>query len=311
MGSPRSRKSFASRRTSRDSESVHCVAVIPAHGAERTIENTILALRADADTAPERIVVVASPADGTAAMAERLGAEAIRTSLRLSAGAARNRGRHAAPEADLLLFVDADCALAPGALRALRSAVLERGLDVAGASVVPEPATGVAWVRHLLEFKDAEPGCAPPWPAMVPSATILCRAAAFDAVGGFPDMWPGEDLIFCARLLRSGFRVRRVDDAVTVHHHPPGVVAMLRHQFVLGRTSARARRSEAMDDSRYATSVAVVPLLFAGRALRALRWLARYHRRDLPRFVALSPLYLVGLAVWCAGFGRGAAETAS
>ena len=83
---------------------------------------------------------------------------------------------------------------------------------------------------------------------------------------------------------------------------------MFRHQFVLGKTSARARRSEAMDDSRYTTSVATVPLLFVGRTFRVLRWLFRYHRRDVLRFVALTPLYLAGLAVWCAGFACGVVE---
>lgn len=292
-------------------DSVRCVAVIPAHRAERTIETTIHALRADSVAAPERIVVVASPGDATAAIAERLDAEIARTPVRLSAGAARNHGRRLAPEAEVLLFVDADCALAPGALRALRSAVVRNGLDAAGASVVAAPRTPVAWVRHLLEFKDAEPGCEPPWPSMMPSATMLCRAVAFDAVDGFPDMWPGEDLVFCARLLRAGFRVRRLDAAVTVHHHPPGIVAMLRHQLELGRTSAHARRIEEMDGVRYAKSAAVAPLLFAGRTLRAIRWLARYHPRDIPRFVALSPLYFAGLAAWCSGFGRGVAETRS
>jgi len=287
---------------------VRCVAVIPAHRAETTIETTIRALREDTDAAPDRILVVASPEGATASIAARLGAEVLRTPSRLSAGAARNRGRLQAPEADLLLFVDADCALTPGALRALKAGIFEHGLDAAGASVVPEPKAGVAWVRHLLEFKDAEPGCDPPWPSMTPSATLLCRASVFDAVGGFPDMWPGEDLVFCARMLRSGFRVRRLDGAVTVHHHPPGIGVMLRHQFVLGRTSAQARRSEAIEGAAGATSPAWVPLLFAGRAVRAVRWLARYHATEIPRFVALSPLYLAGLATWCAGFGRGAAE---
>jgi len=286
-----------------------CVAVIPAHAAEQTIERTIRALRADAGAAPDRILVVASPADGTAAVAARLGADTIRTPSRLTAGAARNLGRQAAPEAELVLFVDADCALGPGAMRALRSAVIGGGLDVAGASVVPEQPTGVGWIRHLLEFKDAEPGCASPWPSMVPSATILCRARAFDAVGGFPDMWPGEDLVFCARVARSGFRIRRLDDALTVHRHPPGVGAMLRHQFVLGKTSARARRLEVLDDTPFTMWVVAVPLLFIGRAARALRWLARYHRRDIPRFVVLAPLYLAGLAAWCSGFASNSFET--
>jgi GT2 family glycosyltransferase len=184
-------------------------------------------------------------------------------------------------------------------------------LDAAGASVVPAPSTALAWVRHLLEFKDAEPGCESPWPSMMPSATMLCRAAAFDAIEGFPDMWPGEDLVLCARLLRGGFRVRRLDAAVTVHHHPPGIAAMLRHQLELGRTSARARRIEKMDGRHYASSVAAAPLLFAGRALRAVRWLVRYHPRDIPRFVVLAPLYFAGLAAWCSGFGRGVVETRS
>lgn len=289
---------------------VPCVAVVPAHRAERTIARTIRSLQAADPLAPARVLVVASPVDATAEIAERMGVEVVRTSRRLSAGAARALGRRVAGNAEFLLFVDADCAPRPEALAALWSALESRRLDAAGASVEAAPATTIAWVRHALEFKDSEPGAPSPWPAFVPSATLLCRAAAYDAVGGFPDLWPGEDLVLCSRLARAGYRVRRVDGAVTVHRHPPGFAAMLRHQFALGTTSARARSWEPLEGAAYLRHpLASVPLLFAGRTTRMLGWLRRRERRERVAFLWRAPLYWAGLASWCAGFATEARRT--
>ena len=283
-----------------------CAVVIPAHAAAATIARTLRALERESSDAEFDVpVVVASPADDTADVAERLGAHVVRTPERLGAGAARNLGRRHAGNPDLVLFIDADCAPRPGALRSLRVALDSDRLDAVGASVVSEPAGAVAWVRHVLEFKDAEPGCEPAWPGFVPSATFLCRTQAFDAVGGFPDLWPGEDLVLCSRLLRAGFRVRRVDGAVTIHRHPSGVGKLLQHQHALGATSAHARRMTEIEGSSLVGRRGAAPLLFAGRTLRMGRWLVRHHPSDLPRAIGASPLYFAGLAAWCTGFARG------
>ncbi len=279
--------------------------VVPAHAAAATIARTLRSLARDSRSLHLDVpVVVASPDDDTADIAERLRAKVVRTPTRVGAGVARNLGRERAGRPDFLLFVDADSAPKPGALSALYDALESQRLDAVGASVLSEKAGPVAWVRHLLEFKDAEPGCVPSSPSIAPSTTFLCRAAAFDAVGGFPDLWPGEDLVLCARLVEAGFRVRRIDAAVTIHRHPSGVATLLRHQHALGMTSARARRMTHIEGSALVERRGTAPLLFAGRALRMGRWLLRHHRAEVPRTIGASPLYFAGLAAWCAGFAR-------
>jgi glycosyltransferase involved in cell wall biosynthesis len=277
--------------------------VIPAHGAAATIARTLRAIANEsAQCRLDVPIVVASPADETAEIARRLGARAIKTAERLSAGLARNLGRRHAGDRDLVLFVDADCAPQPGALGVLRDTLYQRSLDAVGASVLADSKSVTAWVRHALEFKDSEPGVEATWPGFVPSATFLCRTRAFDAVGGFPDLWPGEDLVLCSRLLRAGFRVRRVDAAVTLHRHPVGIANLLRHQYELGTTSARARCMTSLDGEFFARHGATVPLLFAGRSMRMVRWLYRHRRSELARGLLATPLYAAGLSAWCAGF---------
>jgi GT2 family glycosyltransferase len=283
-----------------------CAVVIPAHGAAATIARTLRAIAIDSAHVPlDMPIVVASPSDETAEISRRLGVRVIETPGRLSAGLARNVGRRHAVDRDLVLFVDADCAPAPGALATLYDTLCRRSLDAVGASVLADSENLTAWVRHALEFKDSEPGVEAAWPGFVPSATFLCRTSALDAVGGFPDLWPGEDLVLCSRLLRAGFRVRRVDAAVTLHRHPVGIANLLRHQYELGATSARARRMTPLDGEFFARHGAAVPLLFAGRSTRMLRWLCRHRRRELVRGCLASPLYAAGLSAWCAGFAAG------
>jgi GT2 family glycosyltransferase len=280
--------------------------VIPPPVAAATIARSLRAIAREAARVPLDVpIVVASPADDTAEISLRLGASVIKTPERLSAGLARNVGRGHAGDPDFVLFVDADCTPAPGSLGVLLDALYRRSLDAAGASVLADSDNVTAWVRHALEFKDSEPGVPPAWPGFVPSATFLCRTSAFDAVGGFPDLWPGEDLVLCSRLLRAGFRVRRVDAAVTLHRHPVGIAKLLRHQYALGSTSARARRMTKLDGEFFARHQAAVPLLFAGRSTRMLRWLYRHRRREIVRGCLASPLYAAGLSAWCAGFVAG------
>ena len=283
--------------------------VIPAHAAAATIARTLSALADESKrVALSPPIVVASPADATADIAAAMGARVVRTPERVGGGLARNLGRAHSGACDLVLFVDADCAPAPGAIAVLHDALRSEPLDAAGASVLADSDGPIPWVRHLLEFKDAEPGSDPSWPSFVPSATLLCRTAAFDAVGGFPDLWPGEDLVLCSKLLRGGFRVRRVDAAVTFHRHPPGVATLMRHQYALGLSSAHARRLEPVGGEFFLRHRAALPLLFAGRAGRMLRWHLRHHPRALARSAACAPLYTAGLLAWCAGFAHGARD---
>src|SRR5690606_33916020 len=201
--------------------------------------------------------------------------EVIEAPAPLSAGAARNLGREHAGDAGALLFLDADCALEPGGARLLHAELIERHLACVSARVLRDGCGIVARVRHALEFKEAEGRASPRPPHLPPSTTMLCRAVAFDRVGGFPDMWPGEDLVFMHRLRAGGMRAELSRLVQTRHRHPPGVGAMLAHQYRLGATAARARAMTGMHGAVFVRRRWLVPLLAPARLVRILAWYAR------------------------------------
>ncbi len=304
-----------------------CVAVVPAYMAEDTVADSVEALLVDNAADLDSVIVITSPGDGGTELVARMQRRHPRLRLiasdhRLSAGAARNLGRQAAPDASLLLFVDADCSPAPGCVARLRSALADRDVAAAAAVVEGRGAGACGWLRHVLEFKEAAGHGRPPGGWVPPSATLLCRASSFDAVGGFADMWPGEDLLLCWRLRDRGEEVVLEESARSIHQHPRGWLRMLAHQYRLGRTSARARRIHSalspgdrrvsrVEGSFFLRRPWAWPLLAAGRACRGVIWFSRYRRRELPLLVLVSPLYLFALAVWAFGFYRGASDPES
>ncbi|MFN2427889.1 MAG: glycosyltransferase [Candidatus Binatia bacterium] len=310
-----------------------CVAVIPARRAERTIGATLESLRLGNASFVAQVVVVTSEGDPTARVVEAWAARDRRVHLvkspePLSAGAARNAGRRFLAAANfpvnpgqvrisaeirtcpgltggLLLFVDADCRLETGGAARLAAELLGSGAAAVSARVAGHGGA-VARTRHILEFKEAASRRRPPSAWLPPTTTMMCRTAAFDRVGGFRDMWPGEDLIFSQSLRDLGEEVRRSDGVVTEHLHPRGTGEMLRHQYRLGYTAALARRATLMPGSRIARLPLLAPLLLPARIARIAAWQAREGRSALVWTLWLSPLLVAGLARWTAGFAAGA-----
>ena len=286
---------------------------VPAYRSSGSVARTLRSLCHEQEGAVERVIVVASGVDqaehaALAAVVPALpgGRVTLLTSrARLSAGAARNLGAREAGQAGWLLFVDADCRPARGCVQLLLAAARREGLAAAAAAVVRDGGGAVAWTRHALEFKHHDSVGTSPWPWLCASATMLCRRADFELAGGFPDMWPGEDLVLCTRLRDRGGRVRRVSEALTWHLHPAGFGEMLRHQVALGRTSALARTEHGVQGNALSGRVWLAPLLFCGRAVRTLAWYARYRPVELWRVFVFAPLLGAGLAAWCKGFASG------
>src|SRR6185503_18194400 len=130
-----------------------CTAIVPGWNAEATIARTLDSLVNGNADAIARVVVVVSGSDRSAAVARTFpGVEVVELGERASAGRARNAGRALARDAELLLFVDADCALERGSAATLIEAVNARGLAAAGASIMGQGGGAVGCMRHLLEF---------------------------------------------------------------------------------------------------------------------------------------------------------------
>ena len=288
------------------SRTIPVAAVVPVHRGQATVAHAVASLLVHPPDLLERVVVVASPADGSASVAAAFDdprVVVVRTDARLDAGAARNLGRTLAPDGCHLLFLDADCRIARGALARLVDRLDDPSVSAVGGAVTCVGTTWTSWLRHELEFKDYD-GRRPAGGRVgfVPSALLLCRAEAFDRVGGFPDLWPGEDLVLCARLRAASGAVVFEPSAVAKHRHPSGVAELLRHQRRLGATAARARAAGAGPGRILWRRPALALLLWPARTLRLLASVARHRRRRLARLALLWPLAVTALGVWTFAF---------
>lgn len=165
-----------------------------------------------AGAAPEAITVVDdASSDGTVASAEARGVRVLRRAQRGGPAAARNSGIAATPGADIVVFVDADVAIAPDALERLAAAFDEPTVAAVFGSYDADPAAGgiVSRYRNLLHHFVHQG-------AMQEASTFWAgcgavRRAALVEVGGFDESarWNFiEDIELGRRLRRAGWRIR-------------------------------------------------------------------------------------------------------
>lgn len=166
------------------------------------------------------VYVDSASTDGSVELAVAAGAHVVNLDLTspFTAARARNEGaarlRELAPDARLIQFLDGDCELAPGWLEAALS-FMERRPDVAvvcGRRAERRP--GHSIYNRLCDVE---------WDTPIGEADAcggdaLMRTQAYCAAGGFNDrLTAGEEPELCARLRALGWRVWRIDEAMTLH----------------------------------------------------------------------------------------------
>jgi hypothetical protein len=241
------------------------VAVVPARDEAARLPAALRALHAQGIAA---LVVANGCSDATAAVARRHGARVIETpALEGGVGAARRLGMAAALRHDppWLMTTDADCVLAPGAARVLRSALARA--DAAFGRVVPcarEFARLPRAVRRHGRLEDRRDALAAqveglladaPWnplPCHGQSAGALMafRPAAYAAAGGFAPRPTHEDRLIASALERAGARVARPWHAVVrascrLEGRAPGGMAATIARRARTDLAAETRRLEA------------------------------------------------------------------
>jgi glycosyltransferase involved in cell wall biosynthesis len=176
--------------TNRDRAVVLSV-VVPATDAPRTLPRCIAAIRA-ASTSTDELIVVDQPAHAGPANA-------------------RNRGAEQA-HSDIVVFIDADVAVAPDALRRIRD-LFEREQDLAAAfgsyDDAPEDLGLVSSFRNLLHHHVHQRGAGSASTFWAGLGAV--RLDDFKEIGGFDDSrFDGpsvEDIEFGMRLAERGGRI--------------------------------------------------------------------------------------------------------
>lgn len=174
--------------------------VIPAHNEVELLPRALAAIDASARATGlehEILVVDDSSEDGTADVAQALGARALRVSYR-NIAATRNAGSRQT-SGDILFFVDADTCVSieaiAGAVKALARGAVGGGARVRFDGRVPLDArVGLATMNLALRLCRWAAGC-----------FVFCTRAAFEAVGGFDQtLFASEEIALSRALKRQG-----------------------------------------------------------------------------------------------------------
>jgi len=261
--------------------------VIPAYNAGQTLGPVLEALQAQ-EPPPDQIVVVDNgSSDGTADVAERLGAQLVRAEGGY-AGGARNRGWDVAT-GDVVVFLDADSVPGPGWRAGLERALAEFPATIVGCARTFRARTAWGWVGYLQSETPYLPLGEPRRVAFVCS---YCVAVPRDAPVRWDESYGGEDGIFCADALDAGIDLVFDPRFHTIHDHEKDSFASLRRQqdrlaYSMARIGpvqreARRKRILARVPVHY---FALVRLVAIHRRLRTLPDLRARLVRSLPRLV--------------------------
>jgi glycosyltransferase involved in cell wall biosynthesis len=205
--------------------------VVPVFDGARVLPRCLEALRADAGADVEILVVDDASRDGSAGAAAHLAHRVIRLEHNAGPGPARNAGARAA-RAEVLVFVDADVAVRPGALARLRQHLdaEPRCAAVFGSYDAEPVAPGlVSQYRNLLHhFVHQRAGVQAShfWAGLG-----AVRRDAFFAVGGFDEGSYArvvEDIELGYRLRAAGHEIHLDKEVQGTHLKRWTLASMLR-----------------------------------------------------------------------------------
>jgi len=198
--------------------------VIPVKNDAERLDRCLASIRTVSHGHPiELIVVDNGSGDGSPETARRHGAVVLDVpEARVSE--LRNRGA-AMASADILGFVDADHELGQGWVDAVVEDMHDARVGAVGARC-DSPPNGT-WVQHqYAALRGRTVGCADAeW---MGAGNLAVRRSAFNALGGFDaSLEACEDVDFCNRLRRSGWRLIADERLRNVHYGDPETLRRL------------------------------------------------------------------------------------
>ena len=280
--------------------------VVPSFKSRETIGRTLESIFSQESGSTFEVIVVDSSQDLTAAWIQSSfpKVRVISSQIRLSPGAARNRGGSEA-QGDYLAFLDADAAPAPNWLESLMARMTSSPdiRAVGGAVEIGNPESMSARILHWIEFSEFLTGTPSGFKAHLSSSNLLIAKGDFEGAGGFNESFLMAEDLLLSRSFAGGLFFENT--TAVKHYYRSSWQQTVNHLRKLGFWSGRLRRAVDMRGSWLRTvPIASLGLPFVRTALVLKRvWLGN-RRAGLSAFVH-SPLILVALFHWSAGFYQG------
>lgn len=276
--------------------------IVASFNSRRTIANCLESLRRQVTDKVFEVIVVDSSNDGTSDLVAEQYPEVrlLRFEERKYPGDARNAGIEVA-QADIVASVDADCEAREDWVEEVLAAHQYPSVAIGGAIGNANPRSYVAWAAYLCEFSQWMPGAPRRWLSDIATANLSYKKWVFRKYGHFIEGTYGSDTDFNWRLGRDGHRLLWTPSIVVSHRSIEDFRQFLRHEFKHGRDCGRMRivsqRFSRLRRWVYAICFFLIPLkLYAVIAARNFRY-----RTYLARFLAATPLLVLGLYSWSLG----------
>ncbi|MBN2569640.1 MAG: glycosyltransferase [Deltaproteobacteria bacterium] len=221
-----------------EKETIRYSIVIPAYNADKTLSDTLIALKNQsvASEGYEVIVVDDGSTDETAAVAHRFDAHCITHQPNRGPAAARNRGVHVA-KGSIVLFTDADCIPDWDWIRQMTLPFQnERTVGVKGVYRTRQIELAARFAQ--AEFEDRY-DLLEKFTAidMVDTYSAAFRRDVLVTIGLFDESFPGannEDTELSYRLCAAGYLLEFNPRALVYHRHPDSFLKYFRLKFKRG-----------------------------------------------------------------------------
>jgi GT2 family glycosyltransferase len=287
-----------------DSQTIELSIIIPAYRAWDTLPRCLDSLEQQRGVSFEAIVVV-SGTDGTESSLRRQFPSVLILAFpdRKAPGVARNIGASQA-RGGILLFMDADCVLAPDGVRRTLETHRRHGHPLIGGAIgQDESSSHAAWGQYFSSLTAWMPRREQTPVPVADVATGCCsiKRWAFERFGPFSEDRFCEDTLLSWRIAQAGF-LPLFDPGLQVHHQGLESLAhLLSRKFRSGRAYARLRaREQRWPAARRWLHIAAAPLVPGLMLCRSGRdvWRAGHYRCW---FLRALPATLACLVAWAAG----------
>lgn len=288
--------------------------IIPAYQSERTIIRTIKSITdlSCPQGLHEIIIVDSSPEypqylDGILNADKRIHLHHL--NQKTSPAKARNIGAQYAT-GEVLVFLDSDAYLAKDWLTEVQKCVDAGGKVGGGAINLPpeQQKNFLAKAQWLLQFNEWLSFGSQRTVSLLPACNLFCEKSLFHEVGGFPELRASEDTLFCLRVSEIT-SIWFLPAAKCFHIFRENWGSFLRNQVLLGKYIMIYRRHHYASWFYHgAWPVIFFPGFLLIKLCRMGSRIFASGSKFQRDFLLSSPVFMLGLVFWGAGFLSGCFE---